>query len=44
MNDLMFWAIIVGFSFAALGMCYVAIYAPEMPWERWLHNYLDGRE
>lgn len=39
-SHLMFWAIVGGFSFVALVMCYVAIYAPEMPWE----TYLDGRE
>lgn len=36
-----FWAIVAGFAFVALVMCYVALVLPEAPWER---DYLDGRE
>ena len=39
-SNLIFWAIVAGFVFVALVMCYVAICLPELPWER---EYDDER-
>ncbi len=32
--NLIAWGIAGGFAFVVTVLCYVAIYAPEMPWER----------